>query len=327
VKDLLFALLIALAWFAAIDAALSALAAAAYPLVGRAVPRLRPSSAAAVLLSLKLAPGAAASLFILAAFLPAQYRFEPRNVEESAGYTVMALGVAGAATLALAARRAWRDWAATRRLQRRWLAAAGAARIVTPDGLPVYCVRDRAPMLSMSGVRRPRVFVSRRVFEALSAAELEASLAHERAHGAAADNLKRLVVACSPDMLGLWRQGREIERGWREAVEFAADARARSGSEGRGLLLASALLKVARMTSEPELGARAAASAFHDGAPIWDRISRLLAAEVGEEPAPRLGRGWSCLLCGATLSVAIAAAEAVWLGVHVVTEGLIRFLP
>lgn len=324
-RELVFLLLLALAWFAFVDLALSAVMAAAGPLVARAASRLRPSRAAAALLTLRLLPGAVALLFILVLFLPAQWRFEPKDAEESAGYTLVALGVFGALTLGLAARRALRDGKATRRLERGWLARARPAAISAAGGLPVYCLPDATPIVSMTGLRRGRVFVSRPVIDALGEDELDASLAHERAHHQAHDNLKRLLVACSPDLLGLWPGGREIERRWREAVEFAADARAASGSEGRGLVLASALLKVARMTPAP--GPQAAVVGFYDGAPIWDRISRLLAPEIGEEPAPRLGRAWSVSLCAVTLGTAAVAAEGVWLGVHLATEGLVRLLP
>ncbi len=324
-RELLFLLLLALAWFGAVNLALSALTAAVGPLLARAALRLRPSRASAALLALKLVPGAVALLFIFALFLPAQWRFEPENANESAGYTLVALGLLGALTLALAARRAARDYLATRRLERGWLARARSTPAMAAGGLPIYCLPDEIPIVSMAGLRKARVFVSRSVVKALTHDELDASLAHERAHHQARDNFKRLLVACSPDLLGLWPGGREIERRWREAVEFAADARAASGSEGRGLVLASALLKVARMTHSP--GLLAAGSLFYDGAPIWERISRLLAPEVGEEPAPRLGRAWSVSLCGMTIVAAAVAAEGVWLGVHLATEGLVRLLP
>ncbi len=324
-NELLFLALLALAWFATVNAALSALTAAVGPPLARAASRLRPTRVPAVLLALKLAPGAVALLFIFALFLPAQWRFEPKNADESAGYTLVALGLLGALTLALAARRAVRDYLATRRVERGWLARACPATVPAANGLPVYCLPDRVPIVSMTGLREARVFVSRPVLNALTDDELDASLAHERAHHQTRDNLKRLLVACSPDLLGFWAGGREIERRWRAAVEFAADARAASGREGRGLVLASALLKVARMT--PAAGLQAAGSGFYDGAPIWERISRLLAPAVGEEPAPPLGRAWSFSLCGMTLVAAVLAGEGVWLGIHVVTEGLVRLLP
>jgi Zn-dependent protease with chaperone function len=325
VKELLFMLLLALAWFGALDLALSALAAALFPRLARRASALGPSRAASALLALKLAPGALALLFILGVFLPAQWRFEPSNAQESAGYTLVAFGLLGALTLALAARRAARDWRATRGLERRWMARASELRAPNAGGPPVYCLPDRIPVVSTTGLRHSRIFMSRPVVDALSGEELEASLAHERAHDRAHDNLKRLIVACSPDWLSLWPSGREIERRWREAVEFAADARAASGEEGRGLLLASALIKVARLA--PQGGLDLAGSGFYDGAPIWARVSRLLAPEVGEPAEPRLGRGWSLSLCGMTLVAAAVAAEGAWLVVHVVTEGLVRSLP
>jgi Zn-dependent protease with chaperone function len=318
-------LLLALAWFGMVDLALSALAAAVGSLLERGALGLRPSRAPAVLLTLKLAPGVVAVFFTLVVFLPAQWRFEPAGADESAGYTLVGLGLLGALTLVLAVRRAARDWRMTRNLERRWMIQTSGALMPIPGGLPIYCLADDTPIVSMTGLRRPRIFVSRSVREMLTDDELDASLAHERAHHQTRDNLKRLIVACSPDLVGLWPGGRALERQWREAVEFAADARAVSGSECRGVLLASALLKVARMT--PAVGVPVAGMGFYNGAPISERITRLLSPRLEEEPAPRLGRAWSVSVCGMTLLVAIAAAEGAWLGVHLATEGLVRLLP
>jgi Zn-dependent protease with chaperone function len=325
VKDPLFMLLLALAWFGVVNLALSTLAAAVGALLERGALALRPSKAPAALLTLKLAPGVIALFFILVFFLPAQWRFEPAGAEESAGYTLVAFGLLGTLTLALTTRRAARDWRMTRRLQRQWLTRAGSPLRPAPGDLPIYCLPDAAPIVSMTGLRRPRVFVSRSVREMLTDDELDASLAHERAHHQTRDNLKRVLVACSPDLLGLWPGGRALERRWREAIEFAADARAVSGSDRRGVLLASALLKVARMT--PAADVAAAGLGFYNGAPISERINRLLAPHAEETPAPRLGRAWSVSLCGMTLLAAIVAAEGAWLGVHMATEGLVRLLP
>ncbi len=324
-KDQLFMLLLALAWFGAVNLGLSTVAAAIGSLMARGVFRVRRSNTPAVLLALKLIPSVVALFFTLVVFLPAQWRFEPEGADESAGYSLIALGLLGALILALAARRAARDWGVTRGLERRWLTRAGVPRIPAAGGLPVYCLPDRAPIISMTGLRRPRVFVSRSVMQTLTADELDASLAHERAHHQTRDNLKRLLVSCSPDLLGIWPGGRALERLWREAVEFAADARAAGGSQRRAVSLASALLKVARMT--PAIGVQAAWSDFYDGAPIRERVGRLLAPGGVDQPRPRLGRAWSVSLCGVTLVALAIAAEGAWLGVHMATEGLVRLLP
>jgi hypothetical protein len=323
-NEALFALLLALAWFGAVNAALSAAAAGIGWLIQRGLIRLRASSAPDALLLLKLVPGAAALFFTFVVFLPAHWRFEPEGAEESAGYTLVALGILGAVTLVLAVRRAVRDAGATRRVERGWRERASGPTTFLGARLPVYGLPDASPVLSLAGLVRPRVFVARPVVEAFTSDEMEVSLAHELAHHDTHDNLKRMLVACSPDLLAIWPSGRAVERRWRAVVEFAADARAVAGREERALSLASALLKVARLA--PAAGS-AAASGFYDGTLLSARIDRLLSPGLGEEPPHHLAPAWEVFLGSATLLAALLAAEAAWLGVHLVTEGLVRFLP
>ena len=237
----------------------------------------------------------------------------------------MALGILGAVTLALAVRRAVRDARRHAPGRTRLARARQRARGRSRRGrLPVYGLPDATPVISLAGLVRPRVFVARPVIEAFTSDEMEVSLAHELAHHDARDNLKRMLVACSPDLLGIWPSGRAVERRWRAAVEFAADARAVAGREERAVSLASALLKVARLA--PAAGS-AAASGFYDGTLLSARIDRLLSPGLGEEPPRRLAPAWEVFLGGATLFAALLAAEAAWFGVHLATEGLVRFLP
>ncbi len=323
-SDLLFTIVLALAWFGAVNLALSAVAAATGWLIERGAVRPRGTAVPAVLFGLKLLPGVGSLAFTLVVFLPAQWRFEPKGADESLGYTLGAFAALGAITIALAARRTLRDGRLTRTLERDWQARASGPRLA--DGaLPVYCLPDAAPIISLAGVRRPRVFVARPVLDALSADELALSLAHEGAHHDAHDNLKRVLVASSPDLLSFWPTGHRLERRWRMAAEFAADARAVNGSEARAVSLASALLKVARLTPAPS--APPAGSGFYDGTLLWARIGRLLAPGVSPAPPPTISRTWSLSIAGMTALAAIAAAEGVWFGVHLATEGLVRFLP
>jgi len=324
VNEALFALLLALAWFGAVNAALSTVAAGLGWFIQRGLVRLRASSAPDVLLLLKLAPGVVALFFTFVVFLPAHWRFEPEGAEESAGYTLVALGILGAVTLVLAVRRAVRDAGATRRVERGWHERASGPTTFAGGRLPVYGLPDASPVISLAGLVRPRVFVARPVVEAFTGDEMEVSLAHELAHHDTHDNLKRLLVACSPDLLGIWPSGRALERRWRALVEFAADARAVAGREERALSLASALLKVARLAPAP---VSAAASGFYDGTLLAARIDRLLSPGLGEEPPHRLAPAWEVFLGSATLFAALLAAEAAWFGVHLATEGLVRFLP
>ena len=323
-NEALFALLLALAWFGAVNAALSAAAAGIGWFIQRGLIRLRASNAPDVLLLLKLVPGVVALFFTFVVFLPAHWRFEPEGAEESAGYTLVALGILGAVTIVLAVRRAVRDAGATRRVERGWRRRASGPTTIAGGRLPVYGLPDASPVISLAGLLRPRVFVARPVVEAFTSDEMEVSLAHELAHHDSHDNLKRMLVACSPDLLGLWPSGRALERRWRAVVEFAADARAVAGREERALSLASALLKVARLAPAPGL---ATASGFYDGTLLSARIDRLLSPGLGEEPPHRLAPAWEVFLGSATLFAALLAAEAAWFGVHLATEGLVRFLP
>ena len=323
-NEALFALVLALAWFGAVNAALSAAAAGIGWLIDRGLIRLRASSSPDVLLLLKLVPGVVALFFTLVVFLPAHWRFEPEGAEESAGYTLVALGLLGAVTLVLAVRRAVRDAAATRRVALGWRERARGPRTFAGGRLPVYGLPDTSPIISLAGLVRPRVFVGRPVIEAFTSDEMDVSLAHELAHHDAHDNLKRVLVACSPDLLGVWPSGRALERRWRAAVEFAADARAVAGREERAVSLASALLKVARLA--PATGA-ATCSGFYDGTLLSARIDRLLTPGLDDGPSHRLAPAWPVSLGSMTLLVAALAARAAWLGVHLATEGLVRFLP
>ena len=98
-----------------------------------------------------------------------------------------------------------------------------------------------------------------------------------------------------------------------------------NGSEERAVSLASALLKVARLA--PAVGALSPGSAFYDGTLLSARIDRLLAPGGSPLSPPPLRLAWSVSICGMTTLAAVPAAEGVWLGVHLATEGLVRFLP
>ncbi len=322
-NEFAFGLVVMLAWFAAVNLAASALVSSAAWAIRRGTFRLRALRTPGGLLALKLLPGAVSLFFVLAVLVPAQWRFEPKGAEESAGICMIGLAAMGGITLALALRRASRDTALTAEVERAWLARAGTAGRLAGVDLPVYRLPDTAPIISLVGLRKPRLFVAQPVIDAFTPEELDVCLAHELAHRDSRDNWKRVLVACSPDLLGLWRTGRSLEQLWRAAVEFAADARAARGDEERAVWLASALLKVVRLAPV----ASPVGVGFSDGTLLWARIDRLLGS-AGEPRVPRaLSPVWSLGLAVASMCAAALAAEGAWLTVHAVTEGLIRSLP
>ena len=132
--------------------------------------------------------------------------------------------------------------------------------------MPAYRVRDAFPAFSVVGWRHPRMFVSARVLDALTPAEVAAAVAHERAHLGAADNLKRLLMRFAPDLLVLSRASRALEAEWARAAEAIADERASGGDRDRALALAAGLIKVARLV--PASAGRLPVSALHDGGDV-----------------------------------------------------------
>ena len=82
--------------------------------------------------------------------------------------------------------------------------------------------------MTLVGVVRPKLLVTRPLIDALTADELRAAIEHEVGHLGAWDNLKRLAMRATPDGLSLLPASRGIERQWAAAAELAADAASRA---------------------------------------------------------------------------------------------------
>ncbi|HEY3382497.1 MAG TPA: M48 family metalloprotease [Vicinamibacterales bacterium] len=325
-NEALFTLVLVLAWFGAVNIGLSGLIAFLGWSGQRGAIPSHLASTPRALLVLRLLPGMASLWFILLVFLPAQWRFEPEGVEETAGVCLMVLAAAGAAILATTAGRALRDLRATRQMEHSWRAAGcDETRQPPVDRFPgsFHWLTDPAPVLALVGIRRPRLFLSRSLVDALTPDELAVGLSHELAHRESRDNVKRALVSCCPDLLRWTTGGRHIEQRWRAAMEFAADARAAAGDPRRALSLASALLKVARLTPP---GVATAGSRFYDGTLLSARVERLLSGPILRDDS-RLPRAWSIPIVIVVVVLSGLAAEAVWFTTHLATEGLVRLLP
>jgi Zn-dependent protease with chaperone function len=231
--------------------ALNAFASALAGLLWRAVaPRVagRPAAVRARLLfALRVSPPAFAAALVFALLLPAYLLYEPPYTDERVGTKLLLLAAASAAGVLLACWRVARTWLATRRLTRDWMRhaepfAAEGARV------PAYRIRHRFPVIAVIGVLRPRLFVASQIFDALTAGELSAALAHERGHVGARDNLKRAVLQAAQDALLLLAPlGRALRREWQQESELAADEFAASADPDAALDLASALVKISRL--------------------------------------------------------------------------------
>ena len=199
------------------------------------------------LLTLRLLPTVGAAFLTLTVALPAFLIHEPRHEAEPVGpllviLALFALGAAAHATL-----RGWRAWAATGALLRR---CGPAERCRDRAGVDIVEVSE--PLAAVVGAWHPRVLAAASVRAACSDEEFRQVVAHEAAHLSAHDNMKLLLQMISPDALTWMPAGAALTERWRAAAELEADARACGSDPRKRVALASALLKVARLSSGTE---------------------------------------------------------------------------
>src|SRR5215510_163192 len=214
-------------------------------LARRMLRSLSPRTGANLLFTLRILPLFLAFAVTVGFALPAFLEFEPDSSDELIGFRLLVLAMLGAVSIALVTFRAWRIIRATHRAQKQWRGQAKPFRL---DGItvPVYCSDGPGPLLAATGMFRPRIFVSRKVTQNLSAEELAAAIAHEMAHINAWDNLKQLFLKVTqpPRWLKLFRAS---DVAWLNVSEMAADEGALA-SGASALDLSSALVKVGRLS-------------------------------------------------------------------------------
>ena len=223
----------------------------------RSLTSLAPRRSADLVFTLRTLPWLLACAVALGFALPAFLRFEPHATGEFLGLRLVALATLGAIVTGFAAVRGWRIAQATHRAQKQWRANAERLRIEGVP-LPTYCAEEAGPLLAVTGILRPRIFVSRTVTESLSARELSAAIAHELAHVQARDNLKQFLMKMTRPPRWL-RVLHSSDPAWLGASEMAADEAALA-SGASALDLSSALVKVGRLIRQAPMAEAIAAS-------------------------------------------------------------------
>jgi Zn-dependent protease with chaperone function len=318
VRVLFSAAVLTLAWYAAINAAASLVV---WVVARRALDeRVQPRPGIGSLLILRFLPSTLALAISLFLFLPGHVRLEPRDLEER--FPPLTFGLAVVA-MGLIARSGWRV-AAVVRAGRQLRRHGGRALPIVGDSRVRALEVPSFPGVSLAGILRPRVLVGQSACEALSGAELDVAVAHELAHQRAGDNVTRLLMLCMPDLFGTTRASRALEGAWRAEAECRADAAAVKGDARRAATLASALLKVARLTQPPPVARQSPVwSPFHEPRLLEARVKLLLANSF---PAARAGGAWI-----APVAIAAAIVGAWMVGgpeqLHELTEFLVRRLP
>ena len=288
------AAVLGLAWFAAVNAVLSAISWGLSLLVAdRVIPDAERSRR---LLALRFLPFAGSAFISIALFAPAHLWLEPARTDERFGF----LGVLAVAGALLLCGSGIRLGALVRSGRQLAAATRGSGPAASSSGW------TELPLLkgiALAGVLRPRVVVGTEARAVLTGAELEVAIEHERAHLRARDNLTRALIWCTPDFLGFTRVGRRLERLWDAQAECLADARAVNGDRQRASSLASALVKVARLRAPRT--ACATWSLFHQPALLETRVRLLVDRHPAEVATDRAA--------GRLVLVAAAAVAIAWL--------------
>lgn len=146
------------------------------------------------------------------------------------------------------------------------------ARAVVRAGWSLFGDR-RDPGTATVGLLRPWILFSPHLAKALDDRQIEAALAHERAHVRHRDPLRILLAQLATDLQWPWPQARVRMGRWLLALELARDEEARAaGVEGADL--ADAILATARFSRHLNLPA---ATLTGQASALKDRIDRLLA--------------------------------------------------
>jgi Zn-dependent protease with chaperone function len=277
----------------------------------------------AFLFGWRVLPAALATTFVAGVFAPSHWMYEPREFVEGFDVSLSALALVAVAVLCAAAVRgvaAWRD-ASSR--ARTWMRRAEAVTLPGAS-IPAFQIDADEPMMALVGVVRPRLLVTRGLVDALTSAELEASVAHELGHQCAWDNLKRLAMRAAPDVLAWLPAARALEARWVSSSEHAADRLAGRDDAAARCALASALLKVARLTPQPTRLVEPICTLVGEGE-IASRVEQLLDDRMFAIPTRRLGPA----SVGAALALLPLGASYVPLlrVVHQATEVLVNLLP
>jgi len=315
---LLRLLCLCLASFFVVNASLGLLLSVVSGRVIRMAAKMPPRSAAALLFALRLLPSGLAAAAVGGFCVPSYLLLEPNAVSEHAGMACLVMAALGASVWIASLFRAGRAVAASFRCHTSWRHAG-----LKKNGNLV--VPSDAPLLALAGVFRQRLVISQGVLEALSGEELDVALLHENAHRISRDNLKRLLLLLAPGPLPFVSAVAALERAWTKLREWAADDEAVDGNPQRAVLLAQALVRVARMGAAPRLSFLHT-SLVADDQELSERIERLLHVEqASHEPLPRrnFGTPVAALLLAGSLAILLSWPETL-ASVHRLLEQFLR---
>jgi hypothetical protein len=291
------------------------------PWAVRTAEGMRPRRAARFLFALRLLPATFAILLVAGLCVPSYLWLEGAGSEE-VGITCIAAALLALTACAISVSRSCR--AASRSLGYiRYCRMMGRQTCVGTEASPAWVVEGGKPFLVLAGIVRPKLMVSSGVIAALPAEQLAVALRHERAHQVSRDNLKRLLLLLTPDILPFWRGLGVLERSWSRFAEWSADDYAVAGDSRRSLSLAAALVRVARMGACPQTPPLVT-SLLADDQDLEQRVDRLLRETPGQfDDRRRPLLAFSGVAAGACLLVGMLQPSTLY-SVHSLLEHLTK---
>jgi hypothetical protein len=227
------------------------------------------------LATLRLLPPSVLVLVTVFFVFPLFVALEPPHEFEAVGPALIAVGLIGMGLAIRAVTTAAGILITTNRIKRLWLRGATPLTLGGAAGIAAYKIESAEPIVALVGIWRPAFVVARVVVDVCTESELANMARHERTHYLAHDNLKRLLMACVPDVLALTPYHRSIADAWHDSAEDAADDAATHGDPRARLDLAALLLKVASLAPSMRRSV-ATASAFIDANGLGRRVRRLV---------------------------------------------------
>jgi hypothetical protein len=274
-----------------------------------------------VLFITRLLPAVFSLLFLAVFFIPGFVWHEPRDTAETVSLLMLAITMIPALLFVLGASRGFASWRTTRRLVDHWRSSGEPINLGKTFTI-AYSIDSDFPVVSLAGVLRTHLFMSRRVLRSCTPGEIAAVLAHEAAHRSSLDNFKRLLMRCCPDFLSLSSVADSIEGKWCEATEIAADDAATGSDMNARAELATALIKIARLAAGRSFPYATADATILRGGNITKRVYCLMNLP-NSVPRPYLRATWlglGMLLC---LSLTLAVPDILQ-NLHHVTEAVVE---
>ncbi len=316
-------LIVCFSLFAVLYLSLSIAVRGSWRIVWLRIKKCSAKRCANLLFALRLLPLAVAGAATLALAVPSFLLLEPRAVSEPLTFVPVALGLCGMGILAAGI------WNAAAALRRTSQIIAGWSRtqefpiadraIWDCGSIPVYGITGMAPPLTVAGIVRPGIWLTRAAECELTNAELQCALRHELRHVHRRDNLRKLILrfAAFPGM-------RALDEAWQDEAEMAADdATVTSASDA--LDLAAAMIKLSRTFPLEPAPALTATFISSPARSLQQRIERLL-AWTEPRPISHGQRRWYGLAAAglASASVFVFAYGGLLAWIHAATEWLVR---